>query len=176
MSLKSLQLDLNLILMHFYSKKRFLRAVIRSSAVHLSSLTFIIHLTAMFSCPWQPNTSQALCMWWSHGMIYRLAVWGKAVCMLGGPGEFTMACTTLSASSNTVAFHADETMQSDSQRAFCSIRRPQNLLFTEMSRQSRAPVHLVFLKGETAVILESWLLTLLSKCLTFLSHLVECLQ
>lgn len=60
------------------------------------------------------------------------------------PGGFTVACTTLSASSETVAFQAEETVWLDSQGAFCSIQRLQNLLFTEMSRTQ---VQLVFLKG-----------------------------
>lgn len=58
------------------------------------------------------------------GVICGQAVWGKAVCMLGSPGEFTKACTALSASSDTVAFPADKTMEADSQRAFCSIQLP----------------------------------------------------
>ncbi len=111
------------------AKKSILHAAIRSTVVCLSSLTFIFHLTALFSCPWQPNTSQTLHMWWSHCGIYRLAGWGKAVCMLGSPGEFTAACTSLSASSDTVAFQAEETMQSDSQRAFCPIQQRQNRAF-----------------------------------------------
>lgn len=121
---------------------------IRSTVVRLSSLTFISHLTALFSCPWQPNTSEALYMRWSHRMIYRLAMWAKAVCMLGSPGEFTMACSTLSTRGDTVAFQADEAMSSYTQRAFCSIQLLQNLLFCEMSRQSRTQVQLVFSERE----------------------------
>lgn len=67
----------------FFKKKI---AAIRSTVVRPSCLTFIFHLTAPFSCPWQPNTSRAVYMWWSHCMIYRLAVWGKAVCRPGSPG------------------------------------------------------------------------------------------
>ena len=156
--------DSNLMLMHATWKLNgLLHAAMRNTVVRLSSLTFISHLTALFSCPWQPHTSEALYMRWSHRMIYRLAVWAKAVCMLGSPGEFTTACTTLSARGDTVAFQADEAMSSDSQRAFCSIQLLQNLLFTEMSRQSRTQVQLVFLKGKTVVIRKEWMLTLLCK-------------
>lgn len=58
------------------------------------------------------------------GVIYRLAMWGKADCVLGSPREFTKACTTLSASGDIVAFPADEMTEADSQRAFCSIQPP----------------------------------------------------
>lgn len=62
-----------------------IKGTIRRTFGRLSSLAFIFHLTSLFSCHWQPNTSQSLCMWWSHWVIYKLAVWGKAVSMLSGP-------------------------------------------------------------------------------------------
>lgn len=76
--------------------------------------------------------------------------------------------------SDTVAFQVDKMMQPDSQRAFCSIQRLQNLLFTEMSEQSRTQVQLVFLKVDTVFIqwrAEEVKVILLSKCLT---RLVRC--
>lgn len=62
----------------YWGEKSLLRAAIRSTVVRLSSLTFILHLTALFSCPWQPNTSQAFHTWWSHPVIYRLAALRKS--------------------------------------------------------------------------------------------------
>lgn len=57
-------------------------------------------------------------------MIYGVATWGKAVCVLGSLGEFTKGCATMSASSDTLAFPADKPTEADSQRAFCAFQPP----------------------------------------------------
>lgn len=99
------------------------------------------HLAGLLSCPWQANTCQAVQMWWSQQ-----AMWGKAVCMLGSPGDFTKACTTLFASSDSAAFRADKTMEADSQRAFCSFQLlwKKGRILAKMLKQSRSRVQLHF--------------------------------
>ena len=139
--------------MYVTGREKVFHAAIRSTVVRLSSLTFIFLLTALFSCPWQPNTSQALCMWWSHCMIYRLAVWGKAVCMLGSPGEFTTACTTLSASSDTVAFQASRLTHRELFVPFSCYKT----CFSLRCQDSQGlESNLFFLKGKTVVTLKCW--------------------
>lgn len=70
--------------------------------------------------------------------------------MLDGLWEFTTGPTWLPASSNTLAFQADESVQSDSQRHFCFLLL-QKPAFTGVSRQSRTQVKVIFLKTKTVV-------------------------
>lgn len=67
--------------------------------------------------------------------------------MLDGLWEFTTGPTWLPASSNTLAFQADESVQSDSQRHFCFLLL-QKPAFTGVSRQSRTQVKVIFLNQD----------------------------
>lgn len=71
--------------------------------------------------------------------------------MLDGLWEFTTGPTWLPASSNTLAFQADESVQSDSQRRFCFLLL-QKAAFTGVSRQSRTQDKVIFLKTKTCQI------------------------
>lgn len=83
--------------------------------------------------------------------------WDEVTSVIGGQAhvrkgsrEFTKACTTLSASSDTVAFPADKTMEADSHRAFCSVQLPRkkkkkrSRIFAKMLKQSRSRVQFDF--------------------------------
>lgn len=88
-------------------------------------------------------------------VIYGLATWVKAVCMLGSLGEFTKAYVTLPASGDTVAFQADRGRHTE---AFCAIQLPwkkgQLLLKCWTSRGPEFSLTFL-LKGNTVVVLQS---------------------
>lgn len=63
-------------------------------------------------------------------------------------GEFTKACATLSASSDTLAFPADEPTEADSQRAFCAFQPPWNKADSLKCWSSRGPECSVILLSE----------------------------
>lgn len=79
-------------------------------------------------------------------VIYGLATWVKAVCMLGSLGEFTKAYVTLPASGDTVAFPADKLAGAEAQRAFCAIQLPwkKRPTLAKMLKQSRGRVQLYY--------------------------------
>lgn len=136
-------------------------AAIMSPDVDISTVTFIFTWQACFPAPGRRIRVRRYRCDEVTGVICGLAMWGKAVCMRASPGEFTRACTTLFASSDTVAFPADKTMKADSQRAFCSIQLLQKKarILAKTLKQSRSRVQLdlgfFFLKGNTVFVLKS---------------------
>lgn len=95
-----------------------------SPDVDVSTVTFIFTWQACFPIPDERMRLRRYRGDEVTGVVCGQAVWGKAAGTLGSPGEFTQACTTLSASSETVAFLVDKTMEADSQGAFCSVQLP----------------------------------------------------